>query len=118
MRHPYEPDYSEPGGPKAGQCRGGSGRCDHGWVMVQPGYAERLYPDPPDLPLKATDVQRHAYEELVRTLASRRAAALDTWYPCQHCRAATFYRWAGGHLSSDHDPAACGECRTPRHRPA
>lgn len=98
-RDPLADDPPRPDGP----CP----RCDGArWVLVTPVYAERLAPVPDVAGLP--DDQAAA---LLREAHARRAALTDSWYPCRDCNRAQFFRWAGGHLASDHDRAACDECR-------
>lgn len=88
--------------------------CDgSGWVTVQPDYAARLFPDPAPEVLAELDAdQANALEWQVH---ERRVAAANTVYPCKVHKADLFFRWAGHHLSADHDTGACGECIEARH---
>lgn len=90
-------------------CRGG-GRCGGaGWVQVTASYAERLFPMPAQATLDDAD-QAAAWAAIAESVERRRSAALDSWYPCKDCNGATFYRWAGRHLDSNHSRAGCAEC--------
>lgn len=80
-------------------------RCEFGWIHVSDAYPRQQHPDR-DLTALPEDLA-----EIARTdLAHRQAAAANSWYPCKVCNPTLFFRWAGGHLRSDHDAAECPEC--------
>lgn len=74
------------------RCAGAS------WVQVGEKYAEHLA-------TKAVDREKDPAE-----WAARRAAYLNSYYPCPTCNRAMFFRWQGGHLDRDHVRAGCPEC--------
>lgn len=91
-------------------------RCDgHGWVSVQPSYAAHLFPDPAPEVLAA--LPEDQANELWWQVDQRRAAALNTVYPCRVHKADLFFRWAGKHFAKDHDPGGCAECMEARTGP-
>lgn len=92
-------------------------RCDGtGWVSVKPTYAEHMYPDPPPEVLAQLPIDQA--DQLHVEVATRRAAALNTVYPCRVHKADLFCRWAGHHFDKDHDANACAECLEARNGPA
>lgn len=89
--------------PKACPCQGS------GWRYVREHYAEQLYPEPPPTGDTSPDGVA-AYLAKVEHARLMRAAALQSVYPCREHNAAMFFRWAGGHLGTDHDRSECPEC--------
>lgn len=77
-----------------------------GWRKVQPKYAEHQanlrHPAPED-GSDRTDVAQRQWRSAYLT-------ALNTVYPCKDCNTETFWRWANGHLDSQHDRSNCAEC--------
>lgn len=68
------------------------------WIQVGEKYAEHL----------AT--KAHDPEEEPQAWAGRRAAFLNSYYPCPTCNRTMFFRWQGGHLDKDHVRAGCADC--------
>lgn len=105
---PLEDD--EPVIPRAveGACKAG-GRCDgKGWVWVTEEYAIGQAPMPTE---EWFSEHPHVSREGVeRSVMERRAALMNTGYPCKACQPTRFFRWVGGHFASDHDAASCAEC--------
>lgn len=91
----------------------GCDRCEHGWVQVTPAYVERKapWPAPAAAELMSEPGMQEAYDELVATVARKRASLAESYYPCRDCLPAAFYRWAQGHNDPNHDRANCPECR-------
>jgi len=90
-------------------CKAG-GRCGGvEWVQVTPAYAERLFPLPPQ-PSLEDQAHAEAWAKIAEDVQRRRAAALDSWYPCRDCNGRTFHRWLGRHFDSAHVRAGCPEC--------
>lgn len=63
--------------------------CVGGWREVTEAYADHLAPDDPH----------------------KRAALLNSVYPCKQCRPKPFYRWVQGHYGPGHEPDDCDECK-------
>lgn len=84
----------------------GCGRCLNGWLEVGAEYAEKIA-GAILIPLDATP------DQLATVTAERdrrRAAALNSVYPCRDCNPKAFYRWATGHYGPEHNAAGCSEC--------
>ncbi len=80
----------------------------HRWVPVQPGYALHMHPDPTIEQLAVLDEAGQA--KLWAEVASKRAAAENSVYPCRQCAPQLFFRWAGGHFAMGHLAVECDEC--------
>lgn len=74
--------------------------CVDGQVFVGVKYAEHLAD-------RAAD-----REEEPDRWRERRAAFLNSTYPCRIHRQVEFHRWAGGHYEKTHDVRTCEECIT------
>lgn len=92
-------------------------RCEGGWVKVQASYVEANAPEP-DLPEGDTPEDEDNRAKIIEQWQLRRAALADSWYPCKECNQQAFYRWANGHLASDHVRHECPDCQTPAQRRA
>jgi hypothetical protein len=86
----------------------GCDRCEFGWRTVVEANAERQFPRPDgiDDPSR-TPEERDALERIWK---GRLAGAKNSVYPCKVCNAVMFFRWAAGHLDSNHDRSGCSEC--------
>lgn len=92
--------------PRPGRCTDCEGT---GWRRVLPTYAEHMYPSPA-ADLLGAQLGEAAFAELVRQTDMKRAAAVNTVYPCRTCRPNQFYRWANGHYGAEHDADRCPQC--------
>lgn len=92
----------------------GCSRCEFGWVLVTPAYADRIVPGAAEAraTLDALKPDTPEYAEAYvawKVLQARRDGALNTWYPCVDCNASSFHRWRLGCMEPDHRP--CENCR-------
>lgn len=83
----------------------GCDACEFGWRSVQMPYCEKMFP-----------VADDDDDEAIERARERRAAAMNTVYPCKVCQPNLFFRWVGGHLDKEHDRGACEECSSIGHR--
>jgi hypothetical protein len=69
----------------------GDDACDRGWILVDDGYVERVWPYPDPKSSDPGDIA--AWHEQCASINKVRAGASNTVKPCDQCRSVEYDQW-------------------------